>query len=128
MLTIIKQAIKTARGVAARTSGYDAEAAACAWLVKQGLSIVERNVRFAFGEIDIVAWHGDTLVLFEVRLRQNPRYGDAAASVTPRKQARLWAAGEAYAARFKRPPVMRVDVLAYSGADTEPLWIQNALG
>jgi putative endonuclease len=128
MFTIIKQAIKAAKGAAARSSGYDAEDAACAWLVKQGFSIVERNVRYAFGEIDIVAWQGDTLVLFEVRLRKNPRFGDAAASITPRKQARLWAAGQAYAAQFKRPPLMRVDVLAYNGADTEPLWIKNALG
>jgi putative endonuclease len=128
MLSIIKQALKTARGAAARTSGYDAEDAACAWLAKQGLSIVERNVRFTFGEIDIVAWQGETLVLFEVRLRTNTRFGDAAASITPRKQARLWAAGEAYAAQFKRPPPMRVDVLAYSGENAEPLWIKNALG
>ena len=136
MLDIIKQAIKaatkSARGAAARTSGYDAEDAACAWLVKQGLRIVERNVRYTFGEIDIVAWHAEgdrtTLVLFEVRLRKNARFGDAAASITPRKQARLWAAGEAYAAQFKRPPPMRVDVLAYNGENTEPLWIKNALG
>ena len=128
MLNIIKQAIKAAKGAAARTSGYAAEDAACAWLVKQGLRIVERNVRFTFGEIDIVAWHGETLVLFEVRLRKNARFGDAATSITPRKQARLWAAGEAYAAQFKRPPPMRVDVLAYDVTDSEPLWIKNALG
>jgi putative endonuclease len=128
MLSIIKQAIKKAKGAAARTSGYDAEDAACAWLVTQGLKVIERNVRYTFGEIDIVAWHGDTLVLLEVRLRKNARFGDAAASITPRKQARLWAAGEAYAAQFKRPPPMRIDVLAYSGENTEPLWIKNALG
>jgi putative endonuclease len=128
MLTIIKQAIKKARGAQARLSGYDAEDAACAWLRKQGLSIVERNVRYPFGEIDIVAWHGAVLVLFEVRLRKNPRFGDAATSITASKQARLWAAGEAYAAQFKHTPPMRVDVLAYSGTGSEPLWIQNALG
>jgi putative endonuclease len=136
MLNIIKQAInaakKSALGAAARTRGYEAEDAACAWLEKQGLQIVERNVRYTFGELDIVAWHAEgertTLVLFEVRLRKNIRFGDAAASITPRKQARLWAAGEAYAAKFKRPPPMRIDVLAYSGENAEPLWIKNALG
>jgi putative endonuclease len=132
MLSIIKQAINTAKksalGAAARTRGYAAEDAACAWLTQQKLKIVERNVRYTFGEIDIVAWHGEVLVLFEVRLRKNTQFGDAAASITPRKQARLWAAGEAYAAQFKRPPPMRVDVLAYSGDNAEPLWIKNALG
>ena len=57
------------------------------------------------------------------------RFGDAAASITPRKQQRLWAAGQAYAARFKSPPRMRIDVLAYnSGLQGAPLWIKNALG
>jgi putative endonuclease len=145
MLTIIKQAIqqqtakavKAARGAAARTSGYAAEHAAAHWLQAQGLQIVERNVRYTFGEIDIVAWEGDgeqaVLVLFEVRLRKNTRFGDAATSITPSKQRRLWAAGQAYAARFKHPPRMRIDVLAYSGAvssniGTAPQWIKNALG
>ncbi len=157
MLTIIKQAaltavatatttataiavkaLKSSKGSAARHSGYAAEDAAAAWLQAQGLRIVERNVRFKFGEIDIVAWEGEghptqpaVLVLFEVRLRKNTRFGDAAASITPNKQRRLWAAGQAYAARFKSPPPMRIDVLAYSAAankDTTPLWIKNALG
>ncbi len=135
MLTIIKQAFeKTARitrsqrGAVARKRGYDAEDTAAAWLVAQGLVLVERNVRYPFGEIDIVAWHGTVLVLVEVRLRTNLRFGDAAASITPHKQARLWAAGEAYAAQFAKPPPMRIDVLAYTAENPQPLWIQNALG
>jgi putative endonuclease len=151
MLNIIKQAVlsttlsaartvanakaKSAKGTAARSSGYAAEEAAATWLQAQGLRIVERNVRYKFGEIDIVAWEGEgnqaVLVLFEVRLRKNTRFGDAASSITPTKQRRLWAAGQAYAARFKHPPPMRIDVLAYSGAvgaDSQPLWLKNALG
>jgi putative endonuclease len=146
MLNIIKQAVQSAtlsaakslKGRTARSSGYAAEDAAATWLQAQGLRIVERNVRYTFGEIDIVAWEGEgdqaVLVLFEVRLRKNTRFGDAASSITPTKQRRLWAAGQAYAARFKHPPPMRIDVLAYSGAvgaqgvPLEPLWIKNALG
>lgn len=134
MFTIIKQALaktgvsRSVRGASARNSGYATEEAAALWLSAQGLRVVDRNVRFTFGEIDIVAWHGAVLVLVEVRLRTNPRFGDAAASITPRKQARLWAAGEAYAAQFAKPPPMRIDVLAYTAQNAEPNWIQNALG
>lgn len=119
---------RSLRGAAARASGYAAEDAAATWLVAQGLLLVERNVRYTFGEIDIVAWHGAVLVLVEVRLRSHAQFGDAAASITPRKQARLWAAGEAYAAQFAKPPPMRIDVLAYTGQNPQPVWIQNALG
>ena len=121
---------KTIKGRAARTSGYAAEDAAAAWLAQQGLRIVARNVRYAFGELDIVAWDGDTLVLFEVRLRKNSRFGSAADSITPRKQARLMAAAEAYSAGLKPAPPLRIDVISYDGdaQTTQPQWIRNALG
>jgi putative endonuclease len=123
---------KAEKGAAARRSGYAVEQAACTWLAAQGLRIVERNVRYKFGEIDIVAWEGGlehaVLVLFEVRLRKNTRFGSALDSVTPRKQQRLWAAAAAYSQRFKPLPPMRVDVLAYSGLGEQPVWIKNALG
>ena len=121
---------KAAKGRAARTSGYAAEDAAASWLTQQGLRIVARNVRYAFGELDIVAWDGDTLVLFEVRLRKNSRFGSAADSITPRKQARLMAAAEAYSAGLKPVPPLRIDVISYDGdaQTTQPQWIRNALG
>jgi putative endonuclease len=133
MLPTLKtpKTLKSTKGRAARLSGYDAEDAACAWLITQGLVIVERNVRYSFGELDIVAWHGEVLVLFEVRLRKNSRFGSAADSITPTKQKRLWAAAQAYAAKFSKPPMMRIDILTYDGADSvllAPVWLKNALG
>jgi putative endonuclease len=122
---------KAAKGRAARLSGYNAEAIACDWLITQGLSIVTRNVRYAFGEIDIVAWQGNTLVLFEVRLRKNTAYGSAADSITPTKQKRLMAAALAYSAHLKPMPMMRIDVLTYEGIDSlshAPTWLKNVLG
>ncbi len=122
---------KTNQGRAARLSGYNAEDMACDWLLKQGLTIVARNVRYSFGELDIVAWQGNTLVLFEVRLRKNTAYGSAADSITPAKQKRLLAAAQAYAAQLKPLPMMRIDVLTYDGIDSlqhAPTWLKNVLG
>ncbi len=134
MLSIIKQALSQ-KGRSARQSGYAAEDAAAQWLSKQGLQIVARNVKYPFGELDIVAWEGRgehaVLVLFEVRLRSHSRFGDALSSITARKQARMWAAAQAYCAQFQPTPRMRVDVLAYNGTaspDTPPQWVKNALG
>jgi hypothetical protein len=58
----INSSNKSNTGRLARVSGYEAESAACAWLESQGLVIVARNVRYCFGELDIVAWHGNVLV------------------------------------------------------------------
>ena len=53
--------------------GAKGESAACTYLVKNGYEVVERNARYPWGEIDIVAKHRDgTLVFVEVKtLRQS---------------------------------------------------------
>ncbi len=57
------------------TLGQAAEAAAAEFLARAGLRVVERNVRFALGELDLVCRDGDTVVFVEVKCRQ-ARWGD----------------------------------------------------
>lgn len=72
-----------------RALGQAAERAAAAHLERAGLRVVERNVRFAEGEIDLVCRDGAALVFVEVKCRQT-RWGDApAAAVSWHKQRRL---------------------------------------
>lgn len=49
--------------------GRAGENAACEELVRHGCEILERNVRAAGAEIDVVARDGRTLVFVEVRSR-----------------------------------------------------------
>src|SRR5437899_12551223 len=69
--------------------GQSAEDAAVAFLEAHGVTILLRNYRGKVGELDIVARDGSTLVIVEVRLRSSDRFGGAAASVDPRKQAKI---------------------------------------
>ena len=85
-------------------SGAQAEALAAAFLASKGLAIVARNVRSRFGEIDLVARDGDTLVFVEVRLRRSARFGGASGSITGAKLARIRAAAEGYLATLARIP------------------------
>jgi putative endonuclease len=64
--------------------------------MRQGLTIVGRNFRTRFGEIDLIARDGSTLVFVEVRLRTSSRFGGAAESITTAKRARLVAAAREY--------------------------------
>jgi len=41
------------------------------FLKEQGYNIIERNYRFRFGEIDIVAEHREYLIFFEVKSHKN---------------------------------------------------------
>jgi putative endonuclease len=69
--------------------GSQGEQLAADFLVRAGLTIVERNWRCAFGEIDIVALDGRTLVICEVKTRAGVRFGAPVESVTRQKAARL---------------------------------------
>ncbi len=76
--------------------GDAAEARALAWLQARGLRCLARNYRCRLGEIDLIMQDGDTVVFVEVRQRRSARFGGAAASITPAKQARLTLAAEHY--------------------------------
>ncbi|NCT92235.1 YraN family protein [Cellulomonas sp. APG4] len=93
--------------------GRYGEEVAAAHLVRAGWEVVDRNWRGASGEIDIVALHGEELVVVEVKTRTGTGYGHPAEAVTPAKLARLRRlAGQWLAAHELRPRGVRIDVLA----------------
>lgn len=113
-----------------KASGAAAEDAACALLERAGLRLLERNARYAFGELDLVMLDGKTLVFVEVRLRRDDRFGGAAASVDAGKRRKLALAAQAWLAanRAHRNAPCRFDVVAASIAK-EGLhcdWIRGA--
>jgi putative endonuclease len=114
-----------ARARAARGAGERAEELAARFLVDQGLEILARNYRTRLGEIDVVAREGSTLVFVEVRLRSDPRYGGAAASIDAAKRSRIEAAARHYLARLKREPPCRFDVVTLDG-DNRTAWLRGA--
>lgn len=115
-----------------QTDGYHYERASCQWLASQSCRVLARNYRCRVGEIDLVATDGDTLAFIEVRVRTNPRFASAAASVDRRKQRRLVRAASHYL-QWHCPgtaPPCRFDVVVWEpAADSgklQPRWIRNA--
>jgi putative endonuclease len=100
--------------VARQELGKDGENLAVCELVARGYAIVEQRYRTRFGEIDIIARDGDTLVFVEVRRKSGEECGTAAESVTPAKQRRVIRMAAEYLARqdlYDRCAV-RFDVVA----------------
>jgi putative endonuclease len=98
--------------------GREAEDAAATHLQRAGLRVVGRNVRFAYGEIDLVCRDRDVLVFVEVKCRQ-ARWGDTpAAAVSWQKQRRLIRLAQHYL-KWKRQEHARCrfDVVAVTIAD-----------
>ena len=69
--------------------GISGEDLACAELRRRGYAILERRYRTRFGEIDIIARDGGTIVFVEVKTRLTGEFGGAAAAVTGWKQRRI---------------------------------------
>jgi putative endonuclease len=62
---------------------------ACAELARRGYVILERRYRTRYGEIDIVARSGGSLVFVEVKAREGSEFGGGEAAVTIYKQQRI---------------------------------------
>lgn len=69
--------------------GEAGEGLAADYLARQGLSIVERRVRYRRGELDIVARDGREWVFVEVKTRSAGAFGSAAEALTGRKSSRM---------------------------------------
>ncbi|OPY58193.1 MAG: hypothetical protein A4E55_01088 [Pelotomaculum sp. PtaU1.Bin035] len=69
--------------------GRQGEETAAQYLEKNGYSILCKNYRCRFGEIDVVAMDGDILVFVEVRSNSGDQFGLAEESITGRKQGKL---------------------------------------
>lgn len=98
---------------AARTRyrrGLWAERVALLLLSLKGYAIMGRRTRTPLGEVDIVARRGQTLVLVEVKYRQD--MAAALSSISPQQQQRLQRAARYLAARWPNLTTVRWDVIA----------------
>lgn len=75
-----------------KTRGEDA---ACAYLERSGICVIERSWECDAGKIDVLAWDGDQLVLVDVKTRTaaGQKSGQAVSAASARRIRRL---AEAY--------------------------------
>lgn len=101
--------------------GQLAEQFACAYLKKQGLSLLVRNYRCRFGEIDLIMQEREQIVFIEVRYRARSTFGCSIETVHRAKQTRLLKTAEHYLQRhalYDDPPC-RFDVMGLSPVTTQ---------
>ena len=92
------------------------ENVAAYFLEKKGYCIQARNLRTAFGEIDLVAQIEQTTVFVEVKTRTNQDFGMPEQAITQKKRSHLIRAIQAYwSGQVKPEGDWRVDVIAIRG-------------
>jgi len=108
--------------------GEVAERLAATFLQDQGLKVMLRNYRCRFGEIDLIARDGKTLVFVEVRSRTTERFGGAGASITRAKRDKLLRSAKQYLAQSHSAQPCRFDAILVRGDPPVVEWIRNAFG
>lgn len=113
-----------------QTIGQQAENAACAYLTKQGLSLVTRNYRCYHGEIDLIMRDQDDIVFVEVRSRRRTDFGTALESINQAKIIKLTKAASHFlqAKKWHNKVSSRFDVIAIHpiAGHMQLEWIKNA--
>lgn len=97
-----------------RATGQWGETAAAEFLSAGGYTVMARNVRTPYGEIDLIARRGEITIFVEVKTRTSRAYGPPEESVSPRKQAHMLAAAEHYASE-NAIDHWQIDVIAVEG-------------
>lgn len=110
------------------TLGAWGERQAEAFLLQKGFSLICRNYRSRYGEIDLIMENRDFLIFVEVKLRKNSRYGTPAEAVTHQKQERLRKTALLYLQAHptqKQPRFDVIEIYAPQGMATSPLPIAH---
>jgi putative endonuclease len=98
----------------------------------RGYTILARNLRTRHGELDIVAQKDEALVFVEVKMRSSNAFGFPEEAVTPRKQAHMLMAAEAYFEQHPNcPETWQFDIIAITrraGSPPEIEHFENVIG
>lgn len=106
------------------------EERAAEFLIAKGYEVLGRNIRTAYGEIDLLSRQGATLIFVEVKARSSEAYGHPEESISAVKRQHMAEAAESYLqAHPEFEGDWRVDVIAISrrGGSPQILHIEDAL-
>lgn len=100
--------------------GREFEDVACLYLIRIGYKVLKRNVHCRYGEIDILALDGDTLVFVEVKGGAGHSSTDPAYRMDTTKLAKILKCAEKLMAEFPAQDC-RIDLLVIRGSEVEHL-------
>jgi putative endonuclease len=102
-----------------RSLGKWGEQIAADYLLENGYTIVARNWKSTYGEVDLIALNQDTLTFVEVKTRSGRNFGWPEEAVTPLKQEHLMNCAQSYLDEIKADANQewQIDVIAILAAD-----------
>lgn len=106
--------------VTTKQIGDSGEDCACQYLIGKGHTIIDRNWKTKFCEIDIVSSLRETIYFTEVKYRKKSTQGGGLAAITPKKLRQMKFAAEYYALKNKLDDVdLRLAAISVTGTPPE---------
>ncbi len=93
-------------------TGKQGEEMATAWLLGQGFTILHRNWKYSYFELDVIAEREGVLHFIEVKTRTTDMYGHPEEGVTAKKLERLMNAGEEFLNMYPVWERIQYDILS----------------
>ncbi|KAA0258666.1 YraN family protein [Deferribacter autotrophicus] len=97
--------------------GKAGEKKAAKYLISKGYSIIDKNYRCKFGEIDIIAKKDDVIVFVEVKTRKNRNFGYGFEAVDRKKIDKIIKVAERFLMSRNIENPCRFDVISIDGDD-----------
>lgn len=111
----------TATTTTTRAIGDQGEQVAAEALEQDGHTIIARNWRTRFCEIDIVSLKNDVVYFSEVKYRKTSDFGDGLAAITPKKQQQMRFSADVFLARHPQYADHTAELLAISVTGQPPV-------
>lgn len=106
------------------TTGEKAEIAARKFLEKKGYKFIGKNIKYKFGEIDLIMLDQTTYIFIEIKYRSSMSYGGSLLAISNKQIKRLVLSANYYMQKNKINCPARFDFIGY---DNEKIsWIKNA--
>lgn len=100
-----------------RAIGNRAESEVVNWLTRRGHTIIDRNWKTRWCEIDIVSFSDETVYFTEVKYRKNADYGDGLEAITKAKLKQMKFSSDYYVLKNKLTTNVQLAVASVSGID-----------
>ena len=104
-----------------QNTGKKGEDLAAKYIMDHGYTVLERNWRFKYWEVDIIASKKNKLHFIEVKTRSSYRFGMPEESITRDKMNNLKHAAEEYLYQHDQWKYIQFDVLAITLKNEEPI-------
>jgi putative endonuclease len=111
-----------------KTTGNKGEQLAADYLSTKGYTVIERNWRFRYAEVDIIAEKNNRLHFLEIKTRTSDKFGKPEESMSYKKMKMLKIAAEEYQYKYPQWKYLQFDVLAITimnGMPTEYFLIED---